>query len=231
MAAKVLAFTPLTAEEQKQYLDDALAFDALVAQKVKSRLEWSEYYKCHNPMAADEVAAQVAPFDIKKLLGDLYGESAPTTLVVYDPKAIREMNGYFSEENLSLYLHWTYVNALLRSTAYLSEELAALGRTYRRALMGVASDPSLEKQAYQTASRMYSEPVGVYYGRTYFGEEAKKDVVAMVKKIIETYQNRMRKNTFLAEATKEQAVKKLAAMELKMGYPDEIRPFFHPGVR
>ena len=218
MAAKVLAFTPLTAEEQKQYLDDAL-----VAQKVKSRLEWSEYYKCHNPMAADEVAAQVAPFDIKKLLGDLYGESAPTTLVVYDPKAIREMNGYFSEENLSLYLHWTYVNALLRSTAYLSEELAALGRTYRRALMGVASDPSLEKQAYQTASRMYSEPVGVYYGRTYFGEEAKKDVVDLVKKIIETYKLRMRKNTFLAEETKEQAIKKLSTIEIKMGYPDEIK--------
>ena len=223
MAAKVLAFTPLTAEEQKQYLDDALAFDTLVAQKVKSRLEWSEYYKCHNPMAADEVAAQVAPFDIKKLLGDLYGESAPTTLVVYDPKAIREMNGYFSEENLSLYLHWTYVNALLRSTAYLSEELAALGRTYRRALMGVASDPSLEKQAYQTASRMYSEPVGVYYGRTYFGEEAKKDVVDLVKKIIETYKLRMRKNTFLAEETKEQAIKKLSTIEIKMGYPDEIK--------
>ena len=169
MAAKALAFTPLTAEEQKRYLDDALAFDALVAQKVKSRLEWSEYYKCHNPMDVDEVAAQVAPFDIKKLLTDLYGENAPKTLVVYDPKAIREMNGYFSAENFELYRHWTYVNALLRSTAYLSEELAALGKTYRRALMGVASDPSLEKQAYQTASRMYSEPVGVYYGRTYFG--------------------------------------------------------------
>ena len=223
MAAKALAFTPLTAEEQKRYLDDALAFDALVAQKVKSRLEWSEYYKCHNPMDVDEVAAQVAPFDIKKLLTDLYGENAPKTLVVYDPKAIREMNGYFSAENFDLYRHWTYVNALLRSTAYLSEELAALGKTYRRALMGVVSDPSLEKQAYQTASRMYSEPVGVYYGRTYFGEEAKKDVVDLVKKIIETYKLRMQKNTFLAEETKAQAIKKLSTIEIKMGYPDEIK--------
>ena len=223
MADQVLAFTPLSPEEQKEYLDDALAFDALVAKKVKSQLEWSEYYKCHNPMAVEEVAAQVAPFDIQKLLKDLYGESAPTTLVVYDPKAIREMNGYFSEENLSLYLHWTYVNALLRSTAYLSEELAALGRTYRRALTGVAADPSLEKQAYQTASQMYSEPVGVYYGRTYFGEAAKADVVALVKKIIETYKLRMQKNTFLAEETKEQAIKKLSTIEIKMGYPDEIK--------
>ena len=223
MAAKVLAFTPLTEEEQKQYLEDTLAYDALIAKKVKSQLEWSEYYKCHNPMAVDEVAAQVAPFDIRKLLADLYGEDAPKTLVVYDPKAIREMNAYFSAENLGLYLHWAYVKTLLKATAFLSEELTALGKTYSRALRGVDADPSLEKQAYRTASDMYEEPVGVYYGRSYFGEEAKKDVVDLVKKIIETYKLRMRKNTFLAEDTKEKAIKKLSTIEIKMGYPDEIK--------
>ena len=33
----------------------------------------------------------------------------------------------------------------------------------------------------------------------------------------------MRKNTFLAEDTKEQAIKKLSTIEIKMGYPDEIK--------
>ena len=223
MAAKVLAFTPLSEEEQKQYLEDALAYDALIAKKVKSKLEWSEYFKCHNPLGVDEVAAYVAPFDLKKVLKDLYGENAPEIVIVYDPKAIKEMNGYFCEENFTLYLHWAYVKALLRSTAFLSEELAALGKTYTRVLTGVAADPTLEKQAYQTASNMYSEPVGVYYGRTYFGEEAKKDVVDLVKKIIATYKLRMEKNTFLAPSTKEKAIRKLSTIEIKMGYPDAVR--------
>ncbi len=223
MAAKVLAYTPLSEDEQKRYLADALAFDALVAKKVKSMLEWSEYYKCHNPMSTDEVAACVAPFDIKKLLREIYGDRAPETLIVYDPRAIKEMSAYFSEENFPLYIHWAAVKALLKATAYLSEELASLGKTYSRVLTGVAADPSLEKQAYKTASGMYSEPIGVYYGRTYFGEEAKKDVVEMVKKIIETYKLRMAKNDFLAPATKEQAIRKLSTIEIKMGYPDEIK--------
>ena len=223
MAARVLAFTPLSEDERKTYLDDTLAYDKLIAKKVKSRLEWSEYYKCHNPMGTDEVAAFTAPFDVRKLLKDLYGENAPGILVVYDPRAVKEMNGYFSEENFPLYLHWAYVKTLLRTTAYLSEELAALGQTYYRALTGIAADPPIEKQAYKTASAMYSEPVGVYYGRTYFGEEAKKDVVALVKKIIETYELRIGKNTFLAPSTKEQAIRKLSAIEIKMGYPDSIR--------
>ena len=230
MAAKVLAYTPLTEEEQKQALADTLAFDALVAKKVKSQLEWSEYYKCHNPMPVDEVAELVAPFDIKGLLQALYGEKAPDTLIVYDPKAIREMKDYFSEENFGLYRNWAYVKTLLKATPYLSEELATLGKTYSRALRGVAVDPSLEKQAYQAASELYAEPVGVYYGRSYFGEEAKKDVVELVKKIIETYKLRIRKNGFLAESTKEQAIRKLSTIEIKMGYPDEIKEIWSKQV-
>ncbi|MCR5346039.1 MAG: M13 family peptidase [Lachnospiraceae bacterium] len=223
MAEKIMKFSPLSAEEQKLYIEDTLKFDALIAKKVKSQLEWSEYYKNNNPMSVDEVAKYVAPFDLKKLLNDLYGDKAPTTIVVYDPKAIKEMNGYFNAENFNLYKHWLYVKTLIKSTACLSMELKTLGTTYRRALTGVVADPVLEKEAYQIASMMYSEPVGVYYGRTYFGEEAKKDVVSLVEKIIETYKLRMKKNTFLAEETKAKAIKKLSTIVIKMGYPDEIR--------
>lgn len=223
MAAKILAYTPLSADEQKTFLADTLAFDALVAKKVKSKLEWSEYFKNHNPMDVDEVAKYVAPFDIKKVLSDLYGDKAPSVIIVYDPKAIKEMNGYFTKENFKLYAHWLYVKTLLKATALLSLDLKKLGTTYMRTLTGVASDPVLEKEAYQMASSLYSEPVGVYYGRTYFGEEAKKDIVSLVHKIIDTYKLRMQKNTFLAAQTKEKAIKKLSTIEVKMGYPDEIR--------
>ena len=223
MAAKILKYTPLTEEEQKTFLDDALAYDALIAKKVKSKLEWSEYYKNHNPMSTDEVAALVAPFDLKKLLSDIYGDKAPSVIIVYDPRAIKEMNGYFSAKNFKLYVHWLYIKALLGSTVCLSPELNALGRTYSRALSGIASDPALDKEAYQLASNVYYDPVGVYYGRTYFGEEAKKDVIGIVHKIIDTYKLRIQKNTFLADTTKEKAIKKLSTIEVKIGYPDELK--------
>ncbi|MDC7295043.1 M13 family metallopeptidase [Butyrivibrio sp. DSM 10294] len=224
MAEKVLKYTPLTEEEQKTFLQDTLSYDALIAKKVKSALEWSDLAACYNPMDTEEVAAMLTPFDIKKVLTCLYGDKAPERINVVDPRAIREMDGYFNEENFEMYVHWAYVNTLINATACLSPELKTLGNTYKRALSGIAADPELEKEAYQVASAMYSEPVGVYYGRTYFGEEAKKDVIDIVKKIIETYKLRIQRNTFLSEATKEQAIKKLSAMEIKMAYPDEIKP-------
>lgn len=226
MVAKALSFTDLSEEDQKQYLEDTVAFDALVAQKVKSQLEWADYVKNYNPMSLEETAGYVKPLDLEYIMRQVWEDKIPQTVIVADPKAIKEMNFYFNEDNLAMYVHWTYVNTLLSKSRYLSEELAATGTIYRRALMGVPSDPEMEKQAYQMASYCYSEPIGVYYGRTYFGEEAKKDVVNMVKKIIEAYKDRMRKNTFLQDSTKEKAILKLSTIKIKMGYPDSVNEIY-----
>lgn len=226
MAKKLLAYTDLSEEEQHKYLEDTVVYDAKISKTVKSQLEWADYVKNYNPMSLDEVCEQVKPFDFKILLTDIYGEKLPETVVVYDPRAIRELSTYFSEENFSLYLHWAYVKTLLSATSLLSTEMAEIGTTYRRALMGIEADPVLEKQAYQVVSRVFSEPVGVYYGREYFGEEAKKDIISLVKKIVEAWKDRVSKNTFLEEATKQKAILKLSTMNIKMGYPDDVREIF-----
>lgn len=226
MAKALLAKTPLSEEEQKQYLEDTLAFDALVAKQVKSQLEWADYVANYNPMDTEEVAKLLQPFDFIGLLKQLYGEDIPSRVIAYDPKAIKEFSQYFSEETFPLYKHWAYVNFLLSAAKRLSIEMHEISTSYHRSLYGIAKDPVLEKQAYQLVGNAFSEPVGVYYGRTYFGEEAKKDVVNLVKRIIEAYKGRMKNNTFLAPETKEKAILKLDTIAIKMGYPDKIDEFY-----
>ncbi|MDY5997320.1 MAG: M13 family metallopeptidase [Erysipelotrichaceae bacterium] len=225
MALKLLAYTNLTSAEQEEYINDTLAFDALVASQVKSMLEWADYVKNHNPMPLDEVCNYLQPLAFKKLLAAIY-DQLPEELIVYDPKAIKNMNMYFNNDTFKQYIHWAYVKTLLANANKLSQEMAAISTTYRRCIMGIDSDPILEKQAYQIASSVYSEPCGIYYGRTYFGEEAKKDIISLVKKIIDTYKDRIAHNNFLEEATKQKAILKLSTINIKMGYPDDVRAIY-----
>ena len=225
MALKLLAYTSLTKEEQEEYINDTLAFDSAVASQVKSMLEWADYVKNHNPMPLDEVCNYLQPLAFKKLLATIY-DNLPQELIVYDPKAIKNMNMYFNNDTFKQYIHWAYVKTLLANANKLSQEMAAISTTYRRCIMGIDSDPILEKQAYQIASSVYSEPCGIYYGRTYFGEEAKKDIISLVKKIIDTYKDRIAHNNFLEEATKQKAILKLSTINIKMGYPDDVRAIY-----
>ena len=187
MVRILLSYTDLSNEEKEEYIKDTLSFDALVAKKVKSQLEWADYVNNYNPITLEEVIECVKPFDFKGMLSSFYKDSLPKEVIAYDLKAIKEFSFYFNKETFTSYIHWAYVKALVSFGYTLSEGISEISNTYTRTLRGIEKDPVLEKQAYQCVSRLFSEPIGVYYGRKYFGEEAKKDVVSLVKKIIETY--------------------------------------------
>ena len=225
VAKMILAKTDLSAEDQAKYLEDTIAFDALIAGLVKTREEWSEYTKIYNPMKVSRVCTQLKPVNFKNILKDLFG-FIPETIIVTEPRFFKSFTTVFNEETFELYKHWAYVNAVINSCSLLTEELRDLGSTYYRTIAGIASNTPLEKYAYQLASRVYSEPVGLYYGEKYFGEEAKKDITEIVYQIIDTYKSRIQNNDILEQSTKDKAILKLSKMGVKMGYPDKVQEIY-----
>ncbi|MBO4541249.1 MAG: M13 family metallopeptidase, partial [Bacilli bacterium] len=226
MAKALLALTPLSPEEQSQVLEGALRYDAGLAKIEKTRQEWSEYTKCYNPYSVEEAAKLFGDFDLKGFLKSLYGDKSPDKVIAYDPKFLEGFQSVYNAASFEDFKSWSYLNCLVRNSAYLSEEIREIGGLYERTLMGTPKLESIEKQAYGLASALLSEPVGLYYGETYFGEEAKANITAMVKEIIKTYQRRIKENDFLSEKTKEKAILKLGTMVVKMGYPDKVDPMY-----
>ena len=224
-AKQVLALAGHGEEEIEGLIADTLAFDALVARYVKTSEEWSEYTKMYNPMKTGRVAGMVKPLNLKKLLTDLFG-FVPEEIIVAEPRYFKHFKEVFNPENFEMYKNWAYVVTLMGNCSLLSEELRDLGGAFRRALSGIAAVSSPEKFAYQLSSGMYSEPVGLYYGEKYFGEEAKKDIIEIVRQIVATYQKRIVSNDILEQATKDKAILKLSKMGIKMGYPDRVESLY-----
>ena len=225
VARMVMAKTDLSPEEQETYVNDTLAFDEILGGLVKTREEWSKYVEMYNPMDTAEVAGMLSTLDFDAILSHLFGY-VPATVVVTEPRFFGAFAKVLNAENLTVYKHWAYVTGLLNACSLLSEELRDMGGMFSRALMGVAQMQSIEKFAYNLASGMYSEPVGIYYGDKYFGQEAKKDITEIVYQIIDTYKTRIKTNEILGEQTKAKAILKLSTMGVKMGYPDKARAIY-----
>ena len=225
LALQALSFTDLSDEEKVLYVEDTLAFDAIIATLVKSAEEWSDYVKMYNPYKISKANRLLAPVKFKKLLKQLLGD-VPEMVIACDPRFTANFKTLFNEENFSKYIHWAYVNYLLENGRYLSEPLRDVSGAFARALSGIAKPMEPAKYAYNLASGWFDQPVGLYYGRKYFGEEAKKDVTEMVEEIIAAYKERIANNEILTEETKKKAIKKLDVMKIKMGYPDSIDAIF-----
>ena len=221
VAKMVISKTDLSQEDQEKYINDALQFDSLLGNLVKTSEEWSEYIKMYNPMKATKVASLVKTIKFKNILKDLFNV-VPETIIVAEPRYFKEFVNVFNEDNLEIYKHWAYVLGLMNSCSLLTEELRDLGSMYYRTIAGIQANTPIEKFAYQLASDIYSEPVGLYYGEKYFGEEAKKDITEIVYQIIDTYKTRIQNNDILEPATKEKAILKLSKIGVKMGYPDKV---------
>ena len=226
MAKSLLKYSELTPKEQKQYLRDTIAFDDLLRRKALSSREYADYYKLYNPMSAEDVYKLSGDFGLRGLVQKLYGDGAPSMIAASNPRFLEAFQDIFNEKNFPLFIHWSYVRTIYKFASDLSPEIYAISSQYLNKLMGIKAMPPLEKQAYRFVSGLFDQPVGVYYGRKYFGEAAKADITSIVKKIIETYEERIRKNDFLAAETKEKAILKLSSIKVKMGYPDNYDPFF-----
>ncbi|WP_262314653.1 M13 family metallopeptidase [Lacticaseibacillus parakribbianus] len=225
MSQQVLAQTDLSAADQATYLKDALSFDREIAKHVKSSEEWADYPKAYNPQSFSAVAAQFGAFDFAAFVEEVL-PAKPETIIVQDPRFLKEFTQLFSAATFDQYKHWAYVTELISLTGYLSEDLRQLGGTFGRALSGSPEEPSQIKHAYRLANRFFSEPIGIYYGQTYFGETAKADVIALVEKMIATYKRRLTNSSWLSDSTKAKAVVKLDTMVLKMGYPDKVQAVY-----
>ena len=226
VAKMILAKTNLNAEEQNKYLEDTLAFDAILGGLVKTSEEWSEYVKMYNPMRESRVSSLMKTIDFKLILKDLFNE-APKTVIVFEPRYFKNFETVFNADTFELYKHWAYVMSVINACSLLTEELRELGSIYYRTIAGIKQNTPLEKFAYQLASNVYSEPVGLYYGEKYFGQEAKKDITEIVYQIIDTYKSRIQDNDILEPATKEKAILKLSTMGVKMGYPDKVLDIYN----
>jgi putative endopeptidase len=225
MARQLLALSGLSKEEEEETVSDALLFDAAIAARVKSSEEWADEKKKYNPWKSEAVFKSLAPLDLASFLSSFYGH-LPEKIIVYDPRFLKEFAGLFNEETFGQFKHWAYLWTLVDGSADCDEATRHLGNTYSRALEGIKEDSSLEKQAFHIADDAFSEPVGLYYAKTYFGEAARQDVTLMAQEIIAMDKRRIGAHSFLSKKAKAKAIQKLDKMVIKMGYPDKIEEVY-----
>ena len=92
------------------------------------------------------------------------------------------------------------------------------------AIMGTQKPISKEDTVYEMSVNLFSDVMSVYYGRKYFGEEAKTDVTGMIDKIKNVYRGRLQQNDWLTEDTRNKAIEKLDKMKVFVGYQEDVDP-------
>lgn len=214
-----------TPEVAQNLAEKTIAFDASLVPFVKSAEESSEYAKSYNPKDFASFKAYSSYLDLGKTVEALL-HATPETVIVEEPVFFENLDKIVNPESFENLKAWLTVKTALSLAGLTTEELRQISGIYSRALSGRKEAMSPEKSAFYLAIGTFNHVVGDYYGEKYFGEAAKQDVLSMVEKMIGVYKKRLANNTWLSKDTIEKAIKKLSAITIKVGYPDEIPAVF-----
>ena len=160
-------------------------------------LDWTEYFRAAGlDKQADFYVWQPSAFT---------GESA-----LVASNALQDWKDW-----LAFHMIEQYASVLPKTFA--DEEFAFWGKT----LNGVSVEQPRWKRAVAVTNAHLPSELGRLYVQHYFPPQVKAQVQAMVANLISVYRKRLEGITWMAPATKSQAIAKLDALYVGIGYPDK----------
>ncbi|RZJ59587.1 MAG: M13 family peptidase, partial [Flavobacterium sp.] len=223
--AKMLKFLGYKDKEAGEQAKKILELETAMAQPRLDRVERRDRRKSYNPMTVAELQKLMPSFDWNKYFTGI-GFKKVDTVIVTQPKYMTALDGLLKQNKVDdwkAYMRWTLLN---KSTGLLSTDIeTANWDFYSKTLRGALKEESRDKNALQTINGTVGEALGKLYVEKKFPAEAKAKAESMIKNEMLAYENRINKLPWMAKSTRENAVKKLNKLSIKIGYPDKWKDY------
>lgn len=210
-------------KNSKRIVKEALEFDEIIAKYSLSNEEMSESKNLVHPKTAEEINAYSGSFKLYDVIKGIMGRDLET-INVPNTKYFENYSKVVNQDNFSKIKSWMLVQEAMAASNSLTEDYRLNFQSISMAIMGTQKPTSKEDTVYEVSVNLFSDVMSVYYGRKYFGEEAKTDVTGMIDKIKNVYRGRLQQNDWLTEETRNKAIEKLDKMKVFVGYQEDVDP-------
>ena len=198
--------------------DAILAFETKIAEAHWTQEDSRNIQKIYNPMSAEQLAA-LAPEMNWALMFDNLGLTSVPTFLVAQPSAIDKEAEIFAAADPAFLKDWLAFHFINANAQYLSSEFdVANFEFFSKTLRGIPEQRERWKRGINQIDASLGEAVGQIYVDRHFPPENKAAMDALVKNLIDAFRERLEKNEWMDEATREQALLKLSTFEPKIGY-------------
>ena len=220
---KALEMLGYSEKNSKRIVKEALEFDEIIAKYSLSNEEMSESKNLVHPKTAEEINAYSGSFKLYDVIKGIMGRDLET-INVPNTKYFENYSKIVNQDNFSKIKSWMLVQEAMAASNSLTEDYRLNFASISMAIMGTQKPTSKEDTVYEMSVNLFSDVMSVYYGRKYFGEEAKTDVTGMIDKIKNVYRGRLQQNDWLTEGTRNKAIEKLDKMKVFVGYQEDVDP-------
>ncbi|MEO7725011.1 MAG: M13 family metallopeptidase, partial [Chthoniobacterales bacterium] len=202
-----------------------MRIETALAKPARTRVELRDPQKNYNKMSQAELQKLMPDFKWNDYF-QVLGLPVPGAINVGQPDFFKAANDVVKNVSLAdwkTYLRWHLIHdtAPALGQDFVDENFAFFGKT----LSGTEKLKPRWKRVVSTIDNEIGEALGKLYVADNFPPEAKQRALEMVNNLKEALADRIKTNDWMDEPTKQEALKKLAAFSVKIGYPDQWRDY------
>ncbi|MCB2408338.1 M13 family metallopeptidase [Hymenobacter lucidus] len=218
---KLMGETPAVAAKNAATI---MRLETRLAKASKSRVDLRDPQANYNKMTVAELQKQFPNVGFPTLLAQ-QNLSAAKTIIVGQPAFVKEANVMLKAEPIAdwkTYLRWHLVSSVANALpkAYVDETFK-----YNQLLTGAKKMQPRWKRMLRSTDAALGEAFGQVYVDKAFTPEAKAKALEMVNNLKAAFAEHIQSNEWMSAATKAEALKKLNAFTVKIGYPDKWKDY------
>uniref|UniRef100_UPI0035639D4E M13 family metallopeptidase n=1 Tax=Ancylomarina sp. TaxID=1970196 RepID=UPI0035639D4E len=205
----------------KKNAESIMRFETRMAEKFNTRLENRNYPAMYNPKTVEVLMGEYPNFDWATYFKEM-GADIKEYVITTHPRYMKELNLMFKDEkmeDIKLYLKWKVLNesAGKVSTELEKEQFAFYGTI----LTGATEQQPRWRRMSNATGSVLGEAVGQLYVEKYFPPEAKVRMDELVNNLKTVLRGRLEKLEWMSPETRKEALAKLDAFGVKIGYPEK----------
>ena len=149
---------------------------------------------------------------------------SPGIINITNPIYMNYLNCLINSFDLNICKQYMIFRIILEFNTCLSEQIEqCYFNFYSRVLKGIKKMKPIKIRTIEKLNSIIGELIGIYYVKKYFSSESKilaLDIVNLIKNELKQY---LTTNNWMEQSTKDKALLKLKLMNIKIGYPDNIK--------
>ena len=202
-----------------------MAIETKLAEASRTRVELRDPQKNYNKMPQAEVQKLTPDWEWAEYFKETKLPD-PGDINVHQPDFFKSANEVFKStpiDDLKTYLRWHLINA---AASELSKDFVDENFNFKeKTLRGTQQIKPRWKRVVIATDGEIGEALGKLYVAEYFPPAAKARALELINNLKEALADRIKTLEWMDDATKQEALTKLAAFKVKIGYPEKWRDY------
>ena len=217
----LLKINGLSEEEAADTEQEVTEMMKKMAGESLSQAEMYDPQKTYNVYKASDVEELLGGAVSTETLEEIFDVSPDEKMIVSDVGLTESVASFLKDENLELLKNYVKVCLYRDLSMYSDTESFEAQQTYSDTINGLEERNPYEERIFYLVQNDLGFQCGKLFCDEYFQEETKNDIQSMTDQVLTVFENRLSNMEWMSQETRDEAIKKLKAIEVRIGYPDK----------